>query len=64
MTRRLLLFATFAAGVALVAVAALYVVTQERGWNALVDLSNYQRNVSIGEVEVEMDWPFGGAIYH
>lgn len=26
------------AGVALVAVAALYVVTQERGWNALVDL--------------------------
>ena len=33
-------------------------------WNALDDQTNYQRNLSIGEVEVEMDSPYGSAIYH
>ena len=33
-------------------------------WNALDDQTNYQRNLSIGEVEVEMDSPHGSAIYH
>jgi cellobiose phosphorylase len=33
-------------------------------WNALDDQTNYQRNLSVGEVEVEMDSPYGSAIYH
>ncbi len=33
-------------------------------WNAQDDQTNYQRNLSIGEVEVEMDGPSGSAIYH
>ena len=33
-------------------------------WNAQDDQTNYQRNLSIGEVEVEQDSPFGSAIYH
>lgn len=34
-------------------------------WNAQDDQTNYQRNLSIGEVEVEEDTPSGGsAIYH
>jgi cellobiose phosphorylase len=33
-------------------------------WNAYDDQTNYQRNLSIGEVEVEADGPFGTAIYH
>ena len=33
-------------------------------WNALDDQTNYQRNLSIGEVEVELDSPHGSAIYH
>jgi cellobiose phosphorylase len=33
-------------------------------WNALDDQTNYQRNLSIGEVEVELDSPYGSAIYH
>jgi cellobiose phosphorylase len=33
-------------------------------WNAYDDQTNYQRNLSIGEVEVEQDGPFGTAIYH
>ncbi len=33
-------------------------------WNAQDDQTNYQRNLSIGEVEIENDGPFGSAIYH
>jgi cellobiose phosphorylase len=33
-------------------------------WNAYDDQTNYQRNLSIGEVEVETDGPHGSAIYH
>jgi len=33
-------------------------------WNAQDDQTNYQRNLSIGEVEVELDAPTGAAIYH
>ena len=33
-------------------------------WNAQDDQTNYQRNLSIGEVEVELDAPSGAAIYH
>ncbi|MCU1431931.1 MAG: glycosyltransferase 36 [Actinotalea sp.] len=33
-------------------------------WNAQDDQTNYQRNLSIGEVEVELDAPTGSAIYH
>ncbi|GAA3808693.1 GH36-type glycosyl hydrolase domain-containing protein [Cellulomonas soli] len=33
-------------------------------WNAQDDQTNYQRNLSIGEVEVEQDSPYGSAIYH
>src|SRR6478736_7859353 len=33
-------------------------------WNAQDDQTNYQRNLSIGEVEVEQDSPNGSAIYH
>ena len=33
-------------------------------WNAQDDQTNYQRNLSIGEVEVELDSPHGTAIYH
>ena len=33
-------------------------------WNAQDDQTNYQRNLSIGEVEVETDAPDGAAIYH
>ncbi len=33
-------------------------------WNAQDDQTNYQRNLSIGEVEVETDSPHGAAIYH
>ncbi|WP_028049240.1 GH36-type glycosyl hydrolase domain-containing protein [Cellulomonas sp. URHD0024] len=33
-------------------------------WNAQDDQTNYQRNLSIGEVEVEQDGPFGSAIFH
>jgi cellobiose phosphorylase len=33
-------------------------------WNAHDDQTNYQRNLSIGEVEVEQDGPHGSAIYH
>ncbi len=33
-------------------------------WNAQDDQTNYQRNLSIGEVEVEQEGPFGSAIYH
>lgn len=33
-------------------------------WNAHDDQTNYQRNLSIGEVEVEQDGPHGAAIYH
>ena len=33
-------------------------------WNAYDDQTNYQRNLSIGEVEVEPDGPHGSAIYH
>jgi cellobiose phosphorylase len=33
-------------------------------WNAQDDQTNYQRNLSIGEVEVETDAPSGTAIYH
>lgn len=33
-------------------------------WNAQDDQTNYQRNLSIGEVEVEADAPHGTAIYH
>lgn len=33
-------------------------------WNAQDDQTNYQRNLSIGEVEVEQDGPHGSAIYH
>ncbi|HWS57319.1 MAG TPA: glycosyl transferase [Actinotalea sp.] len=33
-------------------------------WNAHDDQTNYQRNLSIGEVEVELDGPHGSAVYH
>ncbi len=33
-------------------------------WNAHDDQTNYQRNLSIAEVEVELDGPHGSAIYH
>jgi cellobiose phosphorylase len=33
-------------------------------WNAHDDQTNYQRNLSIAEVEVEQDGPYGSAIYH
>ena len=33
-------------------------------WNAQDDQTNYQRNLSIGEVEVEQVGPYGSAIYH
>ena len=33
-------------------------------WNAHDDQTNYQRNLSIGEVEIEQDGPYGSAIYH
>ena len=33
-------------------------------WNSLDDQTNFQRNLSIGEVEVEQDGPHGTAIYH
>ncbi len=33
-------------------------------WNAHDDQTNYQRNLSIGEVEIETDGPHGSAIYH
>lgn len=33
-------------------------------WNAQDDQTNYQRNLSIGEVEIEQESPFGSAIYH
>jgi len=33
-------------------------------WNAQDDQTNYQRNLSLGEVEVEQDGPHGSAIYH
>jgi cellobiose phosphorylase len=33
-------------------------------WNAYDDQTNYQRNLSIGEVEIEQEGPHGSAIYH
>ena len=33
-------------------------------WNAHDDQTNYQRNLSIAEVEVEPDGPHGSAVYH
>jgi cellobiose phosphorylase len=33
-------------------------------WNAQDDQTNYQRNLSLAEVEVEQDGPHGSAIYH
>jgi cellobiose phosphorylase len=33
-------------------------------WNAHDDQTNYQRNLSLAEVEVELDGPHGSAIYH
>jgi cellobiose phosphorylase len=33
-------------------------------WNAYDDQTNYQHNLSIGEVEIERDAPDGAAIYH
>lgn len=33
-------------------------------WNAQDDQTNYQRNLSLAEVEVEPDGPSGSAIYH
>jgi cellobiose phosphorylase len=33
-------------------------------WNAQDDQTNYQRNLSLAEVEVELDGPSGSAIYH
>ena len=33
-------------------------------WDAQDDQTNYQRNLSLAEVEVEQDGPFGSAIYH
>ena len=33
-------------------------------WNAQDDQTNYQRNLSIGEVEVEQEGPHGSAIFH
>src|SRR6478736_5511445 len=33
-------------------------------WNAQDDQTNYQRNLSIGEVEVEQDGPYGSAVFH
>ena len=33
-------------------------------WNAQDDQTNYQRNLSLAEVEVELDGPHGSAIYH
>lgn len=33
-------------------------------WNAHDDQTNYQRTLSIGEVEIEPDGPTGSAIYH
>ncbi len=33
-------------------------------WNAQDDQTNYQRNLSIGEVEIEQESPHGSAIYH
>lgn len=33
-------------------------------WNAQDDQTNYQRNLSIGEIEVEPEGPHGSAIYH
>lgn len=33
-------------------------------WNAQDDQTNYQRNLSIGEVEIEQDGPHGSAVYH
>lgn len=33
-------------------------------WNAQDDQTNYQRNLSLGEVEIEQDGPYGSAIYH
>ena len=33
-------------------------------WNAHDDQTNYQRNLSLAEVEVELDGPYGSAIYH
>ncbi len=33
-------------------------------WNAHDDQTNYQRNLSLAEVEVDLDGPHGSAIYH
>ena len=33
-------------------------------WNAQDDQTNYQRNLSLAEVEVELDGPSGSAIFH
>lgn len=33
-------------------------------WNAQDDQTNYQRTLSLAEVEVELDGPYGSAIYH
>ena len=33
-------------------------------WNAHDDQTNYQRNLSLAEMEVELDGPYGSAIYH
>ncbi len=33
-------------------------------WNAQDDQTNYQRNLSLAEVEIEQDGPYGSAIYH
>lgn len=33
-------------------------------WNAQDDQTNYQRNLSLAEVEVELDGPHGSAIFH
>ena len=33
-------------------------------WNAQDDQTNYQHNLSMGEVEIEADAPDGAAIYH
>ena len=33
-------------------------------WNAQDDQTNYQRNLSLAEMEIEQDGPFGSAIYH
>ncbi|MDO8105991.1 glycosyl transferase [Isoptericola sp. b441] len=43
---------------------ALFSFVEFALWNAQDDQTNYQRNLSIGEVEVEQDGPYGSAVYH